>query len=92
VLLQGGVVGFRRRNVGLEQHPAVDRQPPSIEGLDLICHRDVRVQIRVPGPAIPVGKSGRNQASDVDLPDPLRPGPSEQACFSMNANASLTVA
>jgi hypothetical protein len=36
------------------------------------------VQIRVPGPAVPVGERGSDQASDVDLPDPLRPGPGEQ--------------
>ena len=78
VLLQRGVVGLRRGNVGLEQHPAVDGQPASVEGLDLVRDRDVGVQIRVAGPAVPVGERGRDQASDVDLPDALRPGPGEQ--------------
>ena len=78
VLLERGVVGLRRGNVGFEQHPPVDRQPASVEGLDLVRHRDVGVQIRVAGPAVPVGERGRNQASDVDLPDALRPGPGEQ--------------
>jgi hypothetical protein len=38
----------------------------------------VGVQIRVPGPTVPVGERGRNETPHVDLPDPLRPGPSEQ--------------
>jgi hypothetical protein len=33
------------------------------------------VQIRVAGPAVTVGERGPDQATDVDLPDPLRPGP-----------------
>ena len=78
VLLERGVVGLRRGNVGLEQHPAVDRQPASVEGLHLVRDRDVGVQIRVAGPAVAVGERGRDQAADVDLPDPLRPGPGEQ--------------
>jgi hypothetical protein len=78
VLLQRGVVGLRRGNVGLEQHPAVDRQPPFVEGLHLVRHRHVGVQVRVPGPAVPVGERGADQASDVNLPDPLRPGAGEQ--------------
>ena len=78
VLFEGGVVGLRGCNVGFEQHPSVDRQPPSIEGLDLVGHRDVGVQIRVAGPAVAVGERGRDEASDVDLPDPLWPGPGEQ--------------
>ena len=36
------------------------------------------VQIRVAGAAVAVGERGRDKASDVDLPDPLRPGPGEQ--------------
>jgi hypothetical protein len=55
----------------------MDSHRPS-RGLHLVRYRDVGVQIRVAGPAIPMGKRGRNQTSDVDLPDPLRPGPSEQ--------------
>ena len=78
VLLEGGVVGLRRGHVGFEQHPPVDRQPASVEGLHLVRDRDVGVQIRVAGPAVAVGERGRDQASDVDLPDPLRPGPGEQ--------------
>jgi hypothetical protein len=38
----------------------------------------VGVQIRVAGPAVAVGERGGDQASDVDLPDPLRAGPGEQ--------------
>ena len=48
VLLERGVVGLRRGHIGFEQHPSVDRQPASVEGLHLVRHRDVGVQIRVP--------------------------------------------
>ena len=76
------ISGLRRGNIGLEQHPSVDGQPASVEGLHLVGDRDVGVQIRVAGPAVPVGERGRDQASDVDLPDPLRPGPGEQGMLS----------
>jgi hypothetical protein len=78
VLLQGGVVGLRGGNLCLEQHPAVDRQPAPIEGLHLVRHRDMGVQVRVAGTAVAVAERGRNQARHVDLPDPLGPGPGEQ--------------
>ena len=78
MLLEGGVVGLRGGDVGFEQHPSVDGQPASVEGLHLVRHRDVGVQIRVAGPAVAVGERGRDQASDVDLPDALWPGPGEQ--------------
>jgi hypothetical protein len=78
MLLQGGVVGLRCGNLCLEQHPAVDRQPPPVEDLDFVRHRDMGVQVRVAGPAVAVGERGRDQATHVDLPDPLRPGPGEQ--------------
>jgi hypothetical protein len=92
MLLQRGVVGLRRGNIGLEQHTSVDRQPASIEGLHLVRHRDMGVQIRVAGPAVAVGERDRNQAPDIDLTDPLRPGPVNKACSSMNAKASCTAA
>jgi hypothetical protein len=57
--------------------PSIDSQRPS-RGLHLVRHRNVGVQIRVAGPAVPMGEGGCNQAADVDLPDPLRPGPGEQ--------------
>jgi hypothetical protein len=78
VLFERGVVGLRRGDIGLEEHPAVDRQPTPIKGLHLVCHRHVGVQIRITRPAVPVGERGSDQASDVDLPDALRPGPGEQ--------------
>jgi hypothetical protein len=53
VLLQGGVVGLRGGNLGLEQHPSVDGQPAPVEGLHLVRHRDMGVQIRVAGTAVP---------------------------------------
>jgi len=36
------------------------------------------MQIGVPSPAVAVGERCSDQASDVDLPDPLRPRPGEQ--------------
>jgi hypothetical protein len=53
-------------------------RPASVEGLHLVRHRHVGVQIRVPGSGVAVGERSRNQAADVDLPDPLRSGPGEQ--------------
>jgi hypothetical protein len=50
--LQGGVVGFRGSHGGFEQHPAIDGQPPAIQGLDLVRHRHMGVQIRVAGAAV----------------------------------------
>ena len=61
VLLQGGVLGLRRGNIGLEQPTPVDRQPASVEGLDLVRHRHVGVQVRVAGPAVPMGERGPDQ-------------------------------
>ena len=78
VLLQRGVVGLRRRHLRLEQHPPINRQPAPVEGLHLVRHRHMGVQIRIPGPAVPMRERRRHQAADVDLPDPLRTGPGEQ--------------
>ena len=78
VLLQRGVVGLRRRHLRLEQHPPINRQPAPVEGLHLVRHRHMGVQIRIPGPTVPMGERGRDQAADVDLPDALRAGPGEQ--------------
>ena len=60
------------------QHPSIDRQPAAVEGLHLVRHRHMGMQIRIPGPAVAMGERGRHQAGHVDLPDPLRPGPGEQ--------------
>ncbi len=49
VLLQGGVVGLRGGDVGLEQDPPVDREPLPGQGLHLVRDRDVGVQVGVPG-------------------------------------------
>ena len=43
VLLQPGVVGFRRGDVGLEEHTAVDRQPASVECLATLFATATRV-------------------------------------------------
>jgi hypothetical protein len=78
VLFEGGVVGFRGGDVGFEQHPSVDRQPPPVEGLHLVGDRDVGMEIGVAGAAVPVGERSRDETADVDLPDALWPGPGEQ--------------
>ena len=78
MLFERCVVGLRGGNVGFEQHPAVDGQPASVEGLDLVRDRDVGVQVRVAGPAVAVGERDGDEAPHVDLPDPLSPGPGEQ--------------
>jgi hypothetical protein len=71
VVLQSGVVGFRRRHRGLEQDPSVDGQPAPVKGLHLVGDRDMGVQVRVAGTAVPVGERGRHQAPHLDLPDPV---------------------
>ena len=63
MMLQGGVVGLRRSHGGFEQHPAVNGQPASVEGLHLVRDRDMGVQIRVTGSAVAVGERGRHQAA-----------------------------
>ena len=78
VVFQGGVVGLRRSHRRLEQHPSVDGQPASVEGLHLVRNRDMGVQIRVAGSGVAVGERGRDQAGHVDLPDPVPALPGEQ--------------
>ncbi len=78
VVLEGGVVGLRRRDGGGVQHPAVDRQPPPGQGLHLVRHRDMGVQVRVPGPAVAVGERAGDQPGDVDLTYPARTLPGIQ--------------
>jgi hypothetical protein len=51
----------------------------------------VGVQIRIAGPAVTVGERCGDETADVDLPNPLRPGPGEQGML-LNAKASLTAA
>ena len=75
---QSGVVALGGGDGGLEQQPAVDRQPTPVEGLHLVRDRDMGVQIRIPGPAVAVHERRRDQTADVDLPHPLRPGPGVQ--------------
>ena len=70
VVFEGGVVGLRRRHLRLEQHPAVDRQPLPGQGLHLVRHRHMGVQVRVAGAAVPVRERRRDQTADVDLPHP----------------------
>jgi len=78
MVFQGGVIGLRRRHRRLEQHPTIDGQPPSVEGLHLVRHRDTSVQIRVAGSGIAVCKHGRNQTGHIDLPHPVPALPGEE--------------
>jgi hypothetical protein len=78
VVFQGGVVSFRGSHRGFEQHPSVDRQPPSVKSLHLVRDGDVSVQIRVTSSRVAVGERGRDQAGDVDLPNPVPALPGEQ--------------
>ena len=78
MMLQGSVVSLRRSHGRFKQHPAVDRQPVSIDGLHLVRHGDVGVQIRITGAGVAVGERGRDQAGNVDLPDPVSALPGEQ--------------
>jgi len=77
-------------NVGFEQHPAVDRQPPSVEGLDLVGDCDVGVQVRVAGPLSRWMNAAATRTLTCRMPcGPVRVN---RACFSMNAKASCTAA
>ena len=49
VLLKAGVVRLGGGDVGLEQDPTVDREPLPGQGLHLVGHRDVGVQVGVSG-------------------------------------------
>jgi len=88
VAFEGGVVGLGGGDDGLEQDPSVDGQPPSTtvggavsavtgEGLDLVSHGDVGVQVGVAGAGVAVGERGRDEAADLDLPHSVRPDPGE---------------
>ena len=79
MMLQGGVVGLRGSHRSFEQHPAVDRQPPPAEGLDLVRHCHMSVQIRITSAAVSMGKRRCYQPAHVHLPDPLRPLPGKQS-------------
>ena len=78
VPLQGRVVGLRGRDDSLVEHPTVDAQPLALGRLYLVGDRDVRVQIRVPGPAVAVRERGGHQALDVDLTHPVGAGSAVQ--------------
>jgi len=60
------------------QYPSVDGQPAPVKGLHLVGDRDMGVQIRIAGTAVPVGERGRHQAPHLHLPDPISPAPGEE--------------
>ena len=69
--LQQGVVPLRRGDHGPVEHLPVQRQPGPVQSLDLVGHRDVGVQVRVPGAGVAVHERRRHEPFDVDLPDPV---------------------
>ena len=50
------------------------------------------VEIRIPGPTVPMHERRGNQTGDVDLPHPLRPGPGEQGLLLDEPQAFPTAA
>ena len=69
--LESGVVGLRGGGDRLVHRPAVDRPPlPVDDGLHLVRHRDVGVEVRVAGPVVAMGERRGDQSAHVDLLDP----------------------
>ncbi len=69
--LESGVVPLRGSDGELVQRPAVQCHPLPVRGLHLVAHRDMGVQVRVPGPAVPVHERGGDHPAHIDLPDPV---------------------
>ena len=78
MVLQRGVVRFRRCDLRGVQDATVDRQPPTAQGLHFVRDRDMGVQVRVAGAGVAVGERGGDQPGDVDLAYPARTLPGEQ--------------
>ena len=76
--LQPGVVVLGRGDLGLVQHPSVQRQPPPVPGLHLVADRQMGVQVRVAGTRVAVGERRREQPADRHLPHPGRALPGER--------------
>jgi hypothetical protein len=70
--------------------PSIDSHLPS--RVCTLFATAMGVQIRVAGTAVAVGERGGDEATHVDLPDPLGPGPGNRACGSMKLSASCTAA
>ena len=73
--LQHGVVVLGRGHLRREQHPPVQGEPAPVEGLHLVRHRDMGVQVRVPGAGVAVGEPRRHQAASPALAGPRRGPP-----------------
>ena len=59
---------FGERNHGLVHRPSVEGAPPAVEhGLHLVADHDVRVQVRVAGPAVEVIERRCDQTGHIDL-------------------------
>jgi hypothetical protein len=72
VLFQGGVVDSEAVTVALNRtRPSMDSHLPSSQGLHLVRHGDVGVQVGVAGAGIAVRERGARPARDVDLADAL---------------------
>ena len=77
VPLERGVVGLRGRDDCLVQRSAVDGQPLAVEGLDLVRHGHVGVQVGVAGAGVAVGEGGGDESFGVDLGHPVGTGTGE---------------
>jgi hypothetical protein len=73
-----GVVDLRGGHDGLEQQPPVDRQPSALEGLHLVRHRHMGMQIRVARAAVAMREPGSDQPSHIHLADAVVAGPRVQ--------------
>ena len=57
------------------QPPPIEGPPHAVGALGHVGHEHVGVEVRVPGPAGAVPERGGDQAVDLDLVDPVLPGP-----------------
>ena len=78
LMLQRGVIGLRHRNLRSVQDATVDRQPPATQGLHLVRHCDMGVQVRIAGAGVAVGERAGDQPGDVHLTYPARTLPGIQ--------------
>src|SRR5665648_364502 len=74
------VIDLRDRHHRVMQGLGVHRAPTAVVSLDLVGDHDVGVQVRVPGPGVPMVEGGGEHAASGDLATPRVPGPSEQSC------------
>ncbi|OIQ85148.1 hypothetical protein GALL_330100 [mine drainage metagenome] len=72
------VVDLRDRYHRVVQGSGVHRQPPTVRALDLVRDHHMGVQVRIPGPGVPVVKRRGQHPTRRALLTPTRASPSEQ--------------